>query len=243
MPASLSREVDIDTIGRRVMFALELVDPVTRRLVSKGIKPSIAGMPPPLKGPGGRFVWLETEVPARRDIKVELEISNSMFGMPSAQDLTFPGVPANDDTVRPDALLRRVELPLSSHYVPPDGITGVASIVVEDGPRSAPLAGLGCALCFIHDHDSRFTSKRIAVSDGAGGFTAFADDLDDIVPRPTPPKEAGDVYAWLRLTRPAEGGAVRFSGFLPLRRGRLTQLREPVSWATATAQPPEPKPD
>lgn len=230
------REPDL-AIARRAMFALEFIDPVTGRIVGDGLRPSVDGLPAPRKGQSGRFVWLEDGAPVERDITVKLAIDNPMYGQPTQpSDLTFT-VPANDASVPPSALLKRFTLSLSARYFPPEGVTGVTSMIVEAVNDATPLTDAAFALCVLHDEDQRFTSNREVRCDGGGAFIAFVDDLRDIVPQPAPKDLDGDILGWLRVTRPES--QARFTKFLPLRRGRMTQLRERIVWAELHEQTPE----
>jgi hypothetical protein len=238
MPAIEPNEPGADRVARRVMFALEFLDPVTGRVVRDGLRPSVSNLPPPLKGQTGRFVWFETDAPAQRNIVVNLTIENPMYGPPAPADLSFT-IPPNDDHTGPGLLMKQVKLNVTHRYVPPAGVTGVASIVIEDADFSAVIAGATCAVAFFHDGNLVFTSSRIATSAESGEFVAFADDVGDIVPRPSGKTQAGDILGWLKVSR---NNQVKYTGFLPLRRGRLTQLREPISWANLLAQAPAPPP-
>ena len=95
-------------------------------------------------------------------------------------------------------------------------------------------------LAFFHDGEQSFTSERVAETDEGGAFTAFADDLEDIVPRPSPPGGEGNVLGWLAVDRSDDFEPMKFSSLLPLFRGRMTQLRKPISWSALSKQPPKP---
>lgn len=229
-----------DNISRRVMFALEFLDPVTKRIVTEGLQPSIAGFSPPLKGHNGRFVWLEESEPAQRDLAVTLAVSNPMYGQPDIEDLQFDDVPPNDGQTRPERLLERVELPISPNYVPPDGLIGVRSMLIDAEESGVPIPKARCMLAFFHDGEQRFTSERVAITDERGAFAALADDLDDIVPRASPPGSDGNLLGWLAVDRSDDLEPIKFTGLLPLFRGRMTQLRRPISWAALNEGPPDP---
>lgn len=238
MPALKLLEMPPDVIRRRVMFALELLDPVTGRVVGDGVRPSVAGLAAPIKGQGGRFVWLDVDPPAQRQIMVDLVVDNRMYAAPGAP-IQF-SVDANDGKTAPAALLRRRELAITSSYVPPDGMTGAAGMVVEDAASGTALAGIEIAFACRYAGNQIFVAARNAVSDGGGAFSVFADDLGDIVPDPAPPAmAAGDISAWLEVTRPGAPAVLRYTGFLPLRLGRWTQLREALRWADLNNNPPQ----
>lgn len=230
-------EIPRDTIRRRVMFALEFLDPVTGRVVGDGLVPKAAGLSAPLQAPGGRFVWRDVDPPAQRDIVIDLAIRNPMYG-PPADPIEFT-IDPNDGQAEPAALLRQVTLTITPLYVPPDGLTSAVGMVVEDAATQAPLPGIALSLAFVHSGDQVFAAPRKAVSDAGGAFTAIADGLGDIVPEPAPPAAGGDMLAWLAVTRPGTPPVQRFTDFLPLRFGRLTQLREAIRWAELHPNPPQ----
>lgn len=238
MPALEPNEPGADRIARRVLLAIEFLDPVTGRVVRDGITPSVSNLPPPLKGHTGRFVWFESDVPVPRNITVTVAVANPMYSQPAPAALQFP-MPANDDHTAPGEFLKQIKLNITPSYVPADGITAVTSMIIQDGDFSAVIADATCALSFIHDGDQVFTSSRVATTAASGEFVAFADDLGDIVPRTSAKDQPGDVLGWLEVRR---GNQVKFTRFLPLRRGRLTQLREPISWANLLADAPDPPP-
>jgi hypothetical protein len=237
MPGLQLLEMPPGKIQRRVMFALELLDPVTGRAVRDGLKPSVAGLPAPMKGPGGRFVWLDLDPPAQRQISVDLVIDNRMYGPPDTP-IQFT-VEANDGKSDPAAFLHRHKLSITSNYVPPDGTTGATGMVVEDAATKAPLADLQIAFACRYAGNQVFVAARKAISDAGGAFSIFADDMGDIVPDPAPPTAAGgDISAWLEVTRPGNPAELRYTGFLPLPLGRWTQLRKALLWAELNNNPP-----
>src|SRR5215204_2570315 len=60
-----------DEVKRRVMFALELVDPVTGRLAFEDMIVTAPGFAPPVRSASGRFVWIDVDPPAQRTVKVK----------------------------------------------------------------------------------------------------------------------------------------------------------------------------
>jgi hypothetical protein len=230
-------EMPPDVVRRRVMFALEFIDPVTGRVVGDGLVPRVKNLSPPFQAPGGRFVWLDVDPPAQRQIHVDLTIRNPMYAPPS-DPIDFTAE-ANDGSVEPAILLQQWTLTITPRYVPPAGITSAVGMVVENAASKAPLAGIELSLALLHTGNQVFVGARKAVSDAGGAFTAIADGLGDIVPDPAPPTESGDIRAWLAVTRPGAPPVQRFTNFLPLRLGRLTQLRETVRWAELNNNPPQ----
>ena len=60
MAAPLLRSVAPDRLNRKVLFAVELVDPLTRVLTHDGVRVDAAGLRGrPIMSHSGRFVWLE----------------------------------------------------------------------------------------------------------------------------------------------------------------------------------------
>jgi hypothetical protein len=120
-------------------------------------------------------------------------------------------------------------------YEPPEGMTGVAGWLVEDRNKVA-VPGAEISLAFRHAGNQIFVSGYKAVSDAEGRFVAVANDLGDVVPDPAPPGSDAGILAWLVAARPQSPS--RFSGFLPLRSGRLARIAAPLQWKDLKATPP-----
>lgn len=221
-----------DSLQRRVMFAMDFRDPVTRLPITEDLKVAAEGLGPPVRAPSGLFVWFDMNPPAQRDIKVTATSTDGQFA-DYDEVITAPehvtNVPASSlvmpRTLRPTGL-----------YEPPEGMTGVAGWLVED-EKMAPLVGAEVSLAFRHAGNQDFVSGYKAVTDASGGFVAVANDLGDVTPDPAPPRSGSDIMAWLVVTKSAPPS--RFTGFLPLRSGRLTRIAAPLLWKDLeTMSPP-----
>src|SRR5688572_11442914 len=88
-----------DEVKRRVMFALELVDPVTGRLASEDMIVTAPGFAPPVRSASGRFVWIDVDPPAKRTVKIRATSKRRIFA-PLEKDFEVPargeGVTAAD---------------------------------------------------------------------------------------------------------------------------------------------------
>ena len=223
---------DLDRLQRRVMFAMDFRDPITRLPVTDDLKVAAEGLGAAVRAPSGLFVWFDLDPPARRDVHVTAISPSGRFAdyeeVISAPE-HVPDIPASSllmpRTLRPTGL-----------YEPPEGMTGVAGGLVED-EAMAPVAGAEVAIAFRHAGNQDFVSTYKAATDARGGFVAVANDLGDVRPDPAPPRSESDILAWLAVTRSAPPS--RFTGFLPLRSGRLTRIAAPLLWKDLqTMSPP-----
>ena len=221
-----------DRLQRRVMFAMDFRDPITRLPVTDDLKVAAAGLGAPVRAPSGLFVWFDMDPPAKRDIKVTAISPSGRFAdyeeVISAPE-HVPDIPASSllmpRTLRPTGL-----------YEPPEGMTGVAGWLVED-ETMAPVAGAEVSIAFRHAGNQDFVSGYKAVTDAGGGFVAVANDLGDVQPDPAPPKSDADILGWLVVTRSASPS--RFTDFLPLRAGRVARIAAPLLWKDLqTMSPP-----
>jgi hypothetical protein len=216
----------METIKRKVVVAVQLIDPVTGLAVADGILPTIAGLPPPKATASNRFVWRDDGPPQPRQVDVALKIKNPQFGPPSAP-LQF-NVPANDGTTPPAALLRQATLSTTALYQPPTGAMAVIGTLHEGGGSSTPIADAEITIEISHSGGTgQHQSSHVAISDSNGDFTAILTGLTDESPDPEP-GAPGAIAGWLRI-RTAAGTKLR-SIDPPLRPGRTTTLRAPLKW-------------
>jgi hypothetical protein len=220
---------------RRVMFAMDFRDPVTGLGVTDlDVKAESLG--PPIQPPSGRFVWLDYDPPAQRKVRVKA-ISRKKRFADFEEQITVPAHQAG--TKAADLLFSRSLTP-TGLYEPPEGLTGAAGWLVEDATKTA-VKNARVAVAFRHDDTQSFTSAYQAVTDVDGRFVAVANDLGDIRPDPVPsdPHRPGidlGVLAWLVVRR---GSQTRYSGFQPLRVGRLVRFAEPFLWSALSSNPPQ----
>ena len=123
-------------------------------------------------------------------------------------------------------------------YEPPEGLTGVAGWLVED-EAMAPVPGAEVAIAFRHAGNQDFVSTYKAVTDAGGGFVAVANDLGDVTARSGAAQIGRPTY-WPGWSSPGRRRPPRFTGFLPLRAGRLTRgSRRRLLWKDSqTMSPP-----
>jgi len=220
--------------GRRVMFGLELVDPFTGWLVQDGLKVSAAGWGKPLRPPSGRYVWIDVDPTAQRQVAVR---AVSLDGRYEVFEETLP-VPEHVPDVAPASLLfRRVLVPTGRHAPPPGLIAAAGQVRIGNPPQ--PLAGVRVTIALRHDSDDQgqngtsFTSAYEAVSDAGGSFVVAVTDLGDIRPDRRPD---GTVVAWLRLIDANQ--TQRFTPLQPLHASRLTRLAPALRWETLALSAP-----
>jgi hypothetical protein len=222
---------NFDRLERRVMFAMDFRDPVTRLPVAEELKVAAEGLGPPVRAPSGLFVWFDLDPPAQRQVKVTA-ISTRKRYADFEEVITapehVPDIPASS-LVMPRAL-RPTGL-----YEPPEGMTGVAGWLVED-EHKVPVPGAEISLAFRHAGNQDFVSAYRAVTDSDGRFVAVANDLGDVVPDPAPAGSEARILGWLEIGREGE---TRYSAFQPLRTARLARVAAPFLWASLDSAPPQ----
>jgi hypothetical protein len=222
---------DLDRLERRVMFAIEFRDPVTRLPVTEELKVVAEGLAPPVRAPSGLFVWFDLDPPAQRQIKVTAISTRKKFA-------DFDEVIIAPEHVRDipaSSLVMPRALQPTGLYEPPEGMTGVAGWLAEDGHKVA-VPGAEISLAFRHAGNQVFVSAYKAVTDADGRFVAVANDLGDVVPDPAPAGSEARILGWLEIRR---GGETRYSAFQPLRTARLARVAAPFFWASLDSAPPQ----
>lgn len=216
----------MERIERKVVLAVELLDPVTGLAVTEGIVPVIEGLAPPKATASNRFVWRADGPPQARQVDIELKIRNPQYGPPSAP-LQF-NVPANDGTASPTALLQKVSLQTTALYRPPEGTVAVVGTLQEGNGSKLPIAGAQITIKISHDGGTgQHLSSHTATTDNNGDFTALLAGLTDEVPDPESALP-GAIVGWLRVQTPS--GTKLLPIDPPLRLGRKTMLHGPVKW-------------
>jgi len=177
----------LETLGRNVLFAVELVDPVTQSLVSGGIDVTVDGLAGrPIVNRSGRFVWLE-EADAWPGA-----ISVTPRGAPFLpQVIPGPPRPASPGSVSPVARLATVVLRPAPSYPFGTDVTAVRGSV-QEGPASArrPVTGAVVQLAW-HDKSSDAWSPPRPVARASGSTS----------PRDVETDTDGQFVAFLRLRR------------------------------------------
>jgi hypothetical protein len=223
-----------DTVKRRVMFALELIDP--GRGVSAGdqMKVTAEGFRAPRVTSAGQYVWTDVDPPTARDVKVEATAVRDWFKTYSATI----AVPARADGVR--IHVERAVLEPTGLYEPPAGKLAAAGMLIDTVQARTPLEGVTVELALRDSVGTILISTLRAKTDSRGSFVAMASDPGNAVPMPAPPPATeGSLVGWLRFTRQ---GAVRHSALLPLRQGRLLRVADPLVWNDLSATEPPPPP-
>ena len=123
-----------DTLDRRVLFAVELIDPVTRATVYQGVSVRAGGLTArPIVSHSGRFVWLE-EGSAWPDA-----ITVDTGRLPYAPHFAAaPPRPLDLSTAGADARRLRIALRPTVAYPIEEGITAIRGRIFETAAAGAP---------------------------------------------------------------------------------------------------------
>ena len=215
-----------DDVRRRVLFAVELIDPVTleRRHADFSVSARRLSQAPYVNR-SGRFVWL------REGNAWPGAITVTPDGLPfAAQVVAAPPRPADLDRALPAQRLVRVGLRPTAAYPFEAGITAVRGFLGEDDtPSSPPVAGARVQLAWQDaDTGAWFPPPPAAVP------TA---DADGVTPSPAEPEtdRAGQFAAFLRLPRNGSAEPDIASGLLKVR----LQLTRGVFLPVTRVTPPD----
>jgi hypothetical protein len=158
-----------DPLDRHVLFAVELVDPVTHALVCEGVKVEAAGLAGrPIVSRSGRFVWLE-EGSAWPD-----RVSVDTGRLPYERHVALaPPRPPDPAAAGAEARRLRVLLRPSVAYPVEDGITAIRGRLFEDASRdAAPLPGARVQLAWRDEAGDWFPAPPAAEGGGEAGADA-----------------------------------------------------------------------
>lgn len=201
-----------DTLDRKVLFALELVDPGSLRLVDRGVTVRAEGLAGrPIVSRSGRFVWLMEGDAWPGPIAVTPDGAAFV-----AQVVPAPPRPADIEHATPDERLVRVVLRPNVAYPFDDGVTLVRGRLRQSTASDAPrIVGARVQLAWLAENHRWYpdpgdvaTFPGETLTDGAGEFVVFvrlaprkglAPDIDD----------RGQLRARLQVTPPGEDSATR----------------------------------
>jgi len=133
MPLTYYRE-SADRLNRKVLLAVELVDPIAQSLVFRDVTVQAKGLN---KGPiislSGRFVWLE------KGGKWPTEISATAPKLPFAPVTVVPPVPPDIANATPAQRLVRITLRPTPAYDFSDGVTAIRGQLKETADPASPI--------------------------------------------------------------------------------------------------------
>ena len=226
-----------DTIERRMLVALVLIDPVTGRPAGGAMRVSAKGFAPPRVTRAGQIVWTDPEPPAPRTIEITAVADRGQFApyppapnppLKLAIPARLPGAAAviHTDTLVPTGL-----------YEAPPGRLSTAGMLIDTAAARQPIAGAKVRIWLQSRNDAAaLDSDYEGLRDDRGGFVAFVGDLGGDGPMPlAPPAPEGGLVGWLAVT---VGATTRHSPLLPLRQSRLYRVPAPFIWANMAAGPP-----
>jgi hypothetical protein len=138
-----------DTLDRRVLLAVELIDPVTRATVYRGVSVRAGGLVArPIVSHSGRFVWLEEGTAWPDAITVDTG------RLPYAPHVAV-APPRPLDLATADSAERRLRISLRPTVAYPieDGVTAIRGRVSETAAAgSPPVVGARVQLAWLDEH-------------------------------------------------------------------------------------------
>jgi hypothetical protein len=220
-----------DTIKRRMLVALELIDPVTGRPSGGAMRVRAPGFAPPTVTRAGQIVWTDPEPPAQRKIEILAVADRGQFA-PYPLMLTIPArLPGAAAVIHRDTLV-----PTGLYEAPP-GRLAVSGMLIDAVATRQPVVGATVRIWLQSRNDAAaLDSGYQGLSDARGGFVAFVGDLGSDAPMPlAPPAPEGGLVGWLAVTL---GNVTCHSPLLPVRQSRLYRAPAPFVWAALSATPP-----
>jgi hypothetical protein len=209
--------------NRKVLFAVELVDPIAQSAVYRGVNVTAAGLrSSPILNKSGRFVWLEEGDRWPGAISVIPE--DAPF---AGQIAPAPPRPVDLAKARQEERLVRITLRPAPAYPLEDGITAIRGRLCEgDEKDSPPIAGARVQLAW-HDltSDNWLPPKPLPQDFGADGGDP-----------PSPPEPEtdrnGEFVVFLRLNPPMPAQPDLENGMLAVRLQITRDRKNPVTRAT-----------
>jgi hypothetical protein len=192
---------------RDVLFALELIDAVTLRRVSRGVKPVAEGLRgEPIVNAGGLFVWLHEEISALRRITFDTDSLPLRVDDVDAADLQRP--------------LMTLQLSPTAGYPFAAGTTAVRSVVLESNAgERVPLANARVRLAWLDDQGPTWRDAPTVSRTGPRGDFAA---LLRLAPSHLPQFDAnGEITVRLFASRDGEADE-RFTSPFQIPQGRVT---------------------
>lgn len=176
-----------ETLSRKVLFAVEVFDPVAQSLVSRGLTVTAQGLDnAPIVSWSGRFVWLE------EGGKWPTRVSIVPYRLPFMAQTVTPPVPADLTNIKFSERLVRITLRPTPAYNLSEDVTAIRGSMHEtaaDGSAAVTDAHIELAW---RDHDGNWQptpppTAPDTTTDANGEFAAFvrldpaAGQLPDVV--------------------------------------------------------------
>lgn len=221
----INRPASPDILIRNVLFAVELLDPISQELVWRDVEVRAAGVTgAPIVNRSGRFVWLE-----ERDAWPQL-ITVTPKGVPFAPHIAaVPDQPAPGQDIRPSDRLARITLRPTPAYAFDQGVTAVRGRLTEsDAKDSPPIVGARVQLAWFDQKNNQWIPRPPAAEK--------VDENDRDLPSPAEVETDGhgQFAAFLRLA-PLKGTDPDLKqGLLAVRLQLTRGRRQPVTRATRT---------
>lgn len=160
-------------LQRKVLLALEIVDPVSRSRIRDGLKISADGLiHRPLLNLSGCFVWLEEGDAWPASIRVDVD------GLPYATPPVLkPKRPTAGERPEP----ARIVLTPTSAYPFPSGVLAISGVLLESlEPEAPPIKNATLRLQWLDNTTEKWNDETQRVSPEADGrFCVFAQHTDD----------------------------------------------------------------
>jgi hypothetical protein len=212
-----------ERLNRKVLFAVELVDPIALSLVWRGVLAQAEGLArPAIVSRSGRFVWLqEADLwPAR--------VTVDPGALPFATQISPPPPrPADVTKATPQERLLRITLRLTSAYDLADGITAIRGRLCErNDDQSPPVAGALVQLAWHDDHSGNWLPPKPQPQ------AVVAHDVAPPSPPETETDENGQFLAFVRLNPPKPAQPDIVDGMLAVRLQFTRDRTHPVTRAT-----------
>lgn len=191
-----------DQLNRRVLFALEVFDPLAQSLVSGGLAVKAKGIDAdPMVNRSGHFVWLDEGGPWPGEISVV------PYRLPFYPATVTPPAPADPQNIQPAERLVRIVLRPTPAYTFPDGVTAIRGQLCESLLKGSPaVTDARVQLAWFDNNADQWAPppELDVATDARGEFGVFV----RVTPRgtQTPDIRTGLLKVRLQFSR---GGATR----------------------------------
>jgi hypothetical protein len=159
-----------DTLHRKVLLALEVLDPLSQSLVSGGLLVTATGLGRPLISLSGRFVWLDEGGTWPERISVE------PVRLPFENEVVTPLKPPDLNHAKPQQRLVRIILRPTFAADFSNGVTAIRGRLSESMVAGSPIVRDAMVrLAWFDKYKNEWISspKQSGVTNKAGEFAAF----------------------------------------------------------------------
>lgn len=166
---TINLQTSHDTLQREVLYAVELIDPVTRLRVTQRMNVRLEGVKHgPIVTASGRFVWFDEK--AEWPTKVFVDSRDPRF---ESQEFSTLAAPPDIKQVKERERLQRHDLQPTRVYDFGEGVTAIRGMLIESANDNMPIAGAKVSLAWSDTFGMWNTAHPDTHTDSLGQFALF----------------------------------------------------------------------